>query len=290
MDKINFFLPEFYGNFRLITYLHDWMQDEPQYFYEDVRIAAVYGCFPGNIWNGGRVILGSATRTEIAHVIEEYNRRGIAIRYTYTNPLLERYHVLDTYCNMCMDMADNGLNEVLVNSPALESYLREAYPGYRFISSTTKCLGDIEAVREELNKDYYLVVLDSALNNTEEMWELAPKEKIELIANHYCADNCPRRREHYKAVAKAQLEYDDSLVFKCENIKRSFQEIQTNCSFISNEDIHGAYREAGFVNFKLDGRGFKRFKVLESFVYYLVKPEYRDFVRNKISDDLYGRK
>lgn len=37
-----------------------------------------------------------------------------------------------------------------------------------------------------------------------------------------------------------------------------------------------------FCSFKIDGRGFRKYKVLESFVYYLVKPEYRDKVQSHL--------
>ncbi|MCR5108660.1 MAG: hypothetical protein K6B28_10920 [Lachnospiraceae bacterium] len=274
MNKINFFLPDFYKNFKLITFLHDRMKEYPEIFYDDLRIGAVYGCFPGSIWNGGRVVLGSATMQEMEYAISEYNSRGIAIRYTFTNPLLEKYHVLDTYCNLCLELAENGNNEVLVNSPVLEEYIRNGYPGFKILSSTTKCLTDIEVIREELDKDYYLIVIDSSLNNTDQLFSLPHHEKIELIANHYCADNCPRRRAHYEAVGRCQLTFSDIRFPACDNINRSFHDIMSNHSFIKVEDIINKYKDSGFVNFKLDGRGFRREKVIESLLYYFVRPDY----------------
>ena len=275
---INYYLPEFYGNFKLITGLHDLMDKRPDLFYDNIRIAAAYGCFPGNIWNGGRVLTGSATKDEILYAVSEYNDRGIAIRYTFTNPMLKEWHVLDTYCNLCMRLADNGQNEVLVNSPVLEAFLRKNYPDYKYVSSTTKCINDPDAIKKELTEDYYMVVLDSALNNTEQLFAFDHKDKIELIVNHYCTDNCPRRREHYEAVGRAQLEYDHADFPLCPNITRSFSQIMENRSFISTDDIFGRYLNAGFRNFKLDGRGFKREKVFESFMYYFARPECRDEV------------
>lgn len=258
------------------------MGDEPGLFFDNIRIGAAYGCFPGSIWNGGRVILGSATRQEMEYAIEEYNKRGIAVRYTFTNPLLQKVHLPDTYCNQCMELGDNGKNEVIVNSPLLEDFIRKMYPGYALISSTTKCLNDMDAVRGELEKDYRYVVLDSAMNNTQELFQMPHREKLELIANHYCADDCPRRRDHYKAVGKCQLEFSELKFEKCANINREFYQIMENRSFITADDIMGRYYDAGLRNFKLDGRGFNRYKVLESFVYYLVKPEHRDRVRLRL--------
>jgi len=279
---VKFFLPEFYGNFRLIILLDDLIKQAPQLFFDDIKIGAVYGCFPGSIWNGGRVILGHCTKQEMSFAITELNERDIAIRYTYTNPLLEEHHLFDTFCNLCMEMGDNGKNEVLVNSPLLEDYIRKSYPSYSIVSSTTKCIKDMEAIQRELEQDYALVVLDSAMNNTEELFLLDHKEKIELIANHYCQDNCPRRKEHYDAVGRCQLEFSEIDFQGCSNINRDFYQVMENRSFITTEDIFGRYKEAGFVNFKLDGRGFNKYKVMESFVYYLVKPEYRDRVRLSI--------
>lgn len=279
--NINIFLPGFYENFKLITTLDDWMKSEPDIFNDNMRIAAAYGCFPGNIWNGGRVIIGAASKADIMYAIEEYNSRGIAIRYTYTNPCLEKIHLLDTYCNLCMELANNGHNEVLVNSELLEDFIRNNYKNYKIISSTTKCLYNTELIESELEKDYSLVVLDSSMNNTDRLFSLSHRDKIELIVNHYCADCCPKRSKHYHLVGAAQLEYD-SVDFPCENIKRSFGEIQNNRSFISIDMIQNKYIPAGFHNFKLDGRGFKKSKVVESFAHYLAKPEYRKLVYEKL--------
>ena len=279
MKKINFFLPGFYENFRMITFLADMMEEKSDLFFENIRIGAVYGCFPGSIWNGGRVVLGSCTRQEMEYAIAEYNKRDIAVRYTFTNPLLEKVHLMDTYCNLCMELGDNGKNEVIVNSPVLEEFIRKMYPDYALISSTTKCLEDIRMIEQELEKDYSLVVLDSALNNTNELFGLEHKEKIELIANHYCMDNCPRRKEHYNAVGRCQLDFSEVDFESCGNINRDFYQVMENRSFIRVEDLYGRYYDAGFCNYKLDGRGFLKYKLLESFVYFLVRPEYRDRVR-----------
>lgn len=287
MRKVYFYLPDFYVNFHLITTLDDMMKKSPELFFDDIKIGAAYGCFPGSIWNGGRVVLGSCTKQDMQYAISELNDRDIAVRYTFTNPLLEKHHLLDTFCNLCMELGDNGKNEVLVNSPVLEEFIRKTYTGYAILSSTTKCISDVEGIQRELEKDYALVVLDSAMNNTEELFALQHKEKIELIANHYCQDNCPRRKAHYDAVGRCQLEFSEVDFPDCGNINRDFFQIMKNSSFITTDAIFEKYRNAGFVNFKLDGRGFNKYKVLESFLYYLVKPEHRDEMRLYLLRKLY---
>lgn len=284
---INFYLPDFNYNSGIILLLADTMERNPEWFYDDIRIASAYGAFPSSIWNGGRNTYNRVTNEEMRRTIEEFNRRGIAIRYTFTNPLLEEKHVYDTFCNLCLELANNGMNEVIVNSPILEEYVRKNFPKYKLISSTTKCLSKEALIQDELNKDYYLVVLDSAMNNTDEIFALDHKEKVELIANHFCQDNCPNRKKHYEAVGRAQLTFSKCDFPPCKNLAREFYQIMENRSFISNELIHGKYKEAGFRHFKLDGRGFPPHKAMDSFLYYLVKPEYKEIVRGILLKEIY---
>lgn len=284
---LNFYLPNFYPNLTLICFLADIMKQTPECFYEDVKITSAYGSFPNCIWNGGREYLDMITKEQMIYTIDELNSRGIAVRYTFTNPLIEEKHLGDTLCNMCLELADNRGNEVLVNSPILEKYLREHYPRLTLISSTTKCLDKLEEVEAELEKDYALVVLDSVMNNTPELFGLKHKEKIELLADHCCEDACPRRRAHYDSLGRAQLEYADCKFPPCKNSGRDFYMLMYNRSFLTNEMIHGKYKEAGFQHFKLDGRAWSKRNVLESFLYYLVKPEWRDKIRLTILREVY---
>ena len=271
----NFYLPDFYTNCGLICALADIQKATPECFYEGARIASAYGCFPSSIWNGGRVFVDKCKKADIIHVTEALNSRGIAVRFTFTNPLIEEKHLNDTFCNLCLELADNKGNEVLVNSPILEEYIRKNYPKYALISSTTKCLDKIEDIKAEMEKDYALVVIDSAMNNTEELFGLEHRDRMELIVDHFCEDNCPRRRAHYIVQGKAQLEFDDPQWKPCMNIAREFFQIMENRSFISTELLYGKYMNAGFQHFKLDGRSYAPRRLIDSFLYYMVKPEWR---------------
>lgn len=280
MDKINFYLPDFYDKYELNILVCDTLRMYPEYFYDNIKIGAVYGCFPNSIWNGGRVVLGGAVKEEIEYIIEDFNGRGIPIRYTFTNPLLEKKHLYDTFCNLCLEAADNGKNEIIINSPLLEAYIRKHYPDYKFISSTTKCLESIDMVEEELKKDYALIVLDNSFNNAEKTFKLPEKERYELVVNSYCRDKCPNRVKHYEEIARAQLEFRSSQFPSCPFINLPKEKQMQKRGFITKEQVYGKYKEAGFRHFKIDGRAFDNRKVMESYLYYLVKPEYYDFVKN----------
>ena len=58
---------------------------------------------------------------------------------------------------------------------------------------------------------------------------------------------------------------------------------------ISPDDIESKYMPMGFSQFKLEGRTIDDIKMLEMYVYYLVKPEYKDTVRLEMLSSLTGR-
>ena len=287
MREVYWHLPGF-CSFRLLNQVVlNLMKDYPDQFRDGYRIGSVYGTFPGAIWNGGRTVLGFAGKQEIEAVLKLYNSRGIPVRFTWTNSLLEEKHVYDTYCNLIMRLADNGMNQVLVNARVLEDYIRREYPRYPIISSTTKRITDLDALRAELEGGYRLVVLDYDLNNNEKvLLELAPEaERIEILVNEVCYPNCPKRTEHYRQQSLLQLEFDTNTNFPCPNNRsgnRKFAECRTRPAFISNEQI-GSYIDRGYVNFKIAGRGMPLEYLVDSYVYFLVKEEYGELIRGKIN-------
>lgn len=84
-----------------------------------------------------------------------------------------------------------------------------------------------------------------------------------------------------------QLEFSVGSPFKCHNkiTARDFEECKTRPSFISSEQIND-YINRGFVNFKLVGRGLPLNMVIDSYVYYLVKDEHKEYIRGYINETL----
>lgn len=268
--------------------LFETMKKYPDMFNDGYKIASVYGTIPGAIWNGGRNIAnGSASEKEVEQIIKSYNVYGIPVRFTWTNVLVEEKHVSDPYCNMIMKAGNNGLNQVLVNSDALEEYIRKTYPDYKVLSSTTKRILGMDRLMEELNKDYYLVVLDYDLNHNEKVIEnlLPYAGKIEILVNETCQPNCPNRVNHYREISKYQIEHDHNKIFNCTDRNpdaRTFKGCMKRPQFMSTKDVED-YTEKGFRNFKIVGRGLSSDFYLDSLIYYLVKPENKEFIRNYIN-------
>lgn len=280
--------------FGLINHvLFDTMKKFPDKFNEGYKIGSVYGTFPGAIWNGGRSIIdGHSSEAEVANIIKSYNVFGIPVRFTWTNVLLEEKHTSDEYCNMIMRVGNNGMNQVLVYSDDLENYIRKTYPDYKVLSSTTKRILSVDRLMEEMKKDYYLVVLDYDFNHDEKVIEkLTPyADRIEILTNETCQPHCPQRSNHYKEISKCMLGESDinklqSFCIDRTPNARSFKSCMKRPAFMSTSDIE-AYSKKGFKNFKIVGRGLGQEFYIDSLIYYLVKPEHRDFIRGYFTNIL----
>lgn len=297
--KARFHIPDFWGHGLLNLNLIDMMKEHPEYFRDGVEIASVYGCFPPAKWNSGRNINGFASEDKVKMVLDKFNSRGIPCRYTFTNPLLTEEHMNDQYCNRLLELGNNGLNEVIVNTQVVEDHVRKNFPEYKLTSSTCKQIRDLDGLIAELEKDYHLVVIDYNWNNNFEMLEKIPEKyrsRIEILICPYCFPNCKRRGDHYKFLGDQQirratlntmnvgmLDVQMESHFECEAISRCFLETTEFATHITPDDLYTKYTDMGFEHFKIEGRAMHPFNVLESYVYYLVKPEYKDLVRLKLA-------
>ena len=302
--SLNFHIPDFMNHFYLNTVLIKSMEFFPQYFRDDVKIASVFGNFGGSVWNGGRYLGGNTDFRAVEAITKAFNSKGIPLRFTLTNPLIRKEHLGDHFSNKMLRAANNGLNEVIVFSPILEEYIRENYPGYKITSSTCKQIESIDGVLEELKKDYKYVVLDYNFNNKFDLLEQIPREersRCEILINACCQPNCPRRGEHYRQIGQEQInewehkknplnkapyQWQD---FKCSAVNLNLYETVSHPTHVTPQAIYEKYAPMGFVNFKIEGRTMPDTNLLETYVYYMVKPEFQNEARLRMLNTLTRR-
>ena len=286
MAAARFHLPGLRYNYPLNMFWISLLKQHPAYF-RDVEIGSCFGEFPMSLWNGGRFSNNDQCDEKfIRMVVKNINDQGIPIRYTYTNPLLTENDLDDPYCNFCMQVADNGMNEVMIFSPVLEKYIREKYPSYKLNSSTCKEIRDVDALNEELEKDYQYVVLDYNLNNRFDLLsQLKRPEKLEVLVNTLCVPGCKRRGDHYKNIAKNQrialknrkLPPDKQIPiipWHCEyGDKNCVHTIQEYPTFVKPDDIWEKYVPMGITNFKIEGRTANLFSLIDTYCMFMMKPE-----------------
>ena len=49
--EINYHIPSFTEHYSLNLLVFDYMQERPEYFRDGIKIASVFGCFGGSLWN-----------------------------------------------------------------------------------------------------------------------------------------------------------------------------------------------------------------------------------------------
>lgn len=277
---IKFMLPGFYEHFQLFKTFISFKEKHPNYFYDNIEIGACYGNFQFCIWDGGRIFY-QYKQANYENIIEIYNyflSKNIPLRLVYTNTEITEEHLNDRFCNLVTELCEHENNEIVVNSPMLEQYLREKYPKYKIISSTTKCLTSPEDSQTEINKDYHMICLDYNLNhNFNFLNQITNKDKIEFLVNPICQAGCPYRKNHYRLNSIQHLTYNKTYLLNECRIKHNTLDhdsiLQRNN--ISPEEIYTTYVPAGFTNFKLEGRTLTDLEVLMGVAKYMIKPEYQ---------------
>ncbi len=301
MVQARFHLPGLRYNFPLNMLWVSLLKQHPEYFREGVEIASFFGCFPFALWNGGREIdpNDQCDAGFITGVIKTINNAGIPVRYTFTNPLITEEDLDDPFCNFCMQAGADHKNEVLVYSPLLEEYIRKNYPTYAIDSTTCKEIKDIDALNEEMEKDYKYVVLDYNLNGKWDMIEkITHPEKLEVLVNATCTPNCPRRGEHYRDIAKRQKIILENRKLPPEKrkpvpgweckygVENTVYTIQKYPTVIKPDEIWDEYIPRGVVNFKIEGRTGNLFNLIDTYCLYMLKPECINEVRFQITRNL----
>ena len=277
---------EFYELYRVFLPLFRGHRD---WFYDWCTIGSVYGAPAGCRWDGGRAGFGEAKADDAAGLMREY---GISPRLTFSNSLLREEDLSDPECNcLCALFEKSGPVPagVILTSDLLLDYLREKYPGFYFVSSTTKVLDNFRQLEEELKRpEFRFVVPDFRLNKVLDWLASLPAElkgKVEFLCNEACWFDCPDRKACYENVSRKNLGEDceDHIcVSPYADRGYRFSDAMENPGFIGIREIRDNYMPNGFSHFKIEGRSLGSAVILEFLLYYMTKPEYQLRVREEI--------
>ena len=284
----HFHLPglfEFYDLYKAFLPLY---RNHREWFYDWCDIASIYGSPSDCLWGGGRVGFGEADAEDVFELMKEF---GISSRLTFSNSLLKEEHLSDKKCNELCRLFEKALvkNGVIVYSDLLLDYLKRNFPGFYFVSSTTKVLTDFSDFKMELARnEFSFVVPDFRLNKKIEKLEALDeglKNKVEFLCNECCSPFCQERKICYENVSRKNLglECSDHHCAAPDGDKGyRFSSAMKSPLFIGIDDIQNKYLKMGFSNFKIEGRGLGSAMVLEFLLYYLVRPKYQINVREEI--------
>ena len=274
---------EFYDLYK--AFLPLW-RDHREYFYDWCEIGSIYGAPSDCIWGGGRVGFGDAEPEKVMALVKEY---GISARLTFSNSLVREEHLTDAQCNALCRMFESTDAGIIIHSDLLLDYIRAKFPGFYFVSSTTKVITDFEEFVAELNRDEFrYVVPDFRLNKQLDKLNAltdAQKQNVEFLCNECCWFGCHDRKACYENVSRKSLG-EDCADHKCVSPTAQrgyrFSDAMKNPGFIGIDDIRNVYAPAGFRHFKIEGRSLGSAIILEFLLYYMTRPEHQLNVREEI--------
>ena len=268
---------DFYSEFLPVYFNHK------EFFFDWCKIGSIYGAPKDCLWSGGRTSDADTSNKDVLDLIKEYK---ISARLTFSNSLLNETNFKDLKCNNLCNLFNDENNGIIIYSDLLLDYIKEHYPKFYFVSSTTKVIINFEGLLIELNnKDFKYVVPDFRLNKAFDKFESlnqSQKDKMEFLCNECCYIGCKERKQCYENVSRKNLGLEPiNDVCKAPDLDYgySFSKAKKNPSFISLDDIKNKYMPLGFSNFKIEGRGLGSALLLEFILYYMTKPEYQINVR-----------
>lgn len=277
---------EFYDLYRVFLPLY---REHREWFYDWCEIGSIYGAPADCLWGGGRVGFGEDRPETVRALMGEY---GISARLTFSNSLLREEHLTNPGCNkLCCLFERSGAvqNGVILSSDLLLDYLQKHFPGFYFVSSTTKVLREFWQLEEELEREAFrFVVPDFRLNKAFDRLDALPedkKQKLEFLCNECCWFACPDRKRCYENVSRKNLGEDCAEhICVSPNAARGyrFSDAMRNPGFIGVGDIQNTYLPKGFSQFKIEGRSLGSAMILEFLLYYMTKPEHQLKVREEI--------
>ena len=290
---IKFHIPGIKTHHELNMALIKTIKEHPEYFYDDIEISGVYGCFTPSLFNGGRNInVCYSDEQERKNLIKQYNDLDVGIILTFTNTSLELYEYGDYYCNEDIrSIAERtDINKIIVADEKLKEYITNHYSEYdlKFILSITSEFSNNYSLLKTKEDDYELLVLGYNFNNNSLSLRIKNKNKYELLLNPQCIAKCPYEAEHYKNISdinanKASMDNFFICPYSA-NDSVDINKLLESKKVITVEDLYNKYVPAGFNVFKINGRTAHDYYLSEYYLYYLVKPEYQDTVRDILSE------
>ena len=274
--EINFMLPDFLTGDKCYSLLLSLYKERPEIFRNGRKIGALYGSFPGMIWNGGSGFgeYHIYSMERVAATFKKWNEQGVQIVLTCTNPVLKKYHLFDTYCNNILsELNKTKGNAVLVSTDLMEKHIRENFLNVDIYKSI------IGTEEKNYYKSYNRSVLARRCNTNLDKIPIEDRDKLEILCNDPCPDNCPNIYEHYNAYGRMMLRQNFSdkkyqCIYGDKRSKFKWEELRTIAknTFISPDKVDDL-AQLGYKWFKISGRWSPSAIIVFS-IEYLIKPEF----------------
>ncbi len=283
--KVNFILPNLFNNFYINKFFIELKNSNPKYFYDDYILSQIYGTIPYSIWGLNNTRKYAPLR-HIKQIFDFYYQNKLSINLLFENNFLKKEHLYDTYSNAVLKTAHKKGNYITLVSEILEDYIKKNYPKFKIIKIVNK---------NGLGRKNIFV--ESRLNNQIINLKVKHKSDTYLMLNPLCMGDCPLYDFHREYISKEQLYYNENGLFLCplEN-DLSFYSSFKNPDFISLHKLR-KLNNKGFNNFIINNaiinrsisKSYTNIDLIESYIYYLIKPEYHDWIRKNLTQQHFNK-
>lgn len=277
--KISIIIPNMIECFFVNRFFILLQKTDPNYFNENYIISAVTGTLNYSIWNLNRKNK-YINFPSFKILYSFYKKNNISINFFFDNPNIDEKEILDSFSNLALSYAHEEGNSISLYSDILENYINKNYPLYKLFK--------ISSPENERNKN---IEIDSKYNSTIKTYN---GENSIITLNPICPADCKLYDIHREYISQEQKHfYKPSKFFVCP-LKTStcFYDLEKNPNFISNEKIK-KYIDNGFHTFRIDANyitknttvDYSMNDIIESYIYYLIKPEFQNKIRYKATEE-----
>ena len=269
MDKYNIIIDNTKFDMNLIWQILDIKKEMPHVFYERMQKLSFYFMFPYSIWSKSRTDRNFIPFENIEADINRYEDNGCGLYFEFENVDIKSDCFQDRYSNLVLKTAKGKDAYAVVFNTDLAKYIKENYPEIKLVQSEIQRNVYIEAPY-----DFNVIDYISYKNNKDKFQN---KSSYILTVNSFCKNlyRCANLLSNIK------LNYNIDRPIRCADRVQAFSEMQKNELFVSMEEIN-KINDSGIENFFVKANSDDRFEILETYIYYLIKPEFRDSIRLRL--------
>lgn len=266
-NNINIILPSFYENYELNSLFIELFQESKTFFYDVINKLSVQGAFPYFLWAADKQNATFSTKEDIIAKTDYFLQKNISVYYDCTNTKLEHNHFYDSFCNLVLKHSNSKQTYIITNNNQLVNYIKLNYSDFKFVEQQ-----NIKNEEEKNIYDYHLINFSN--KNKEAFFNNESKDKYVIKLNSYCLNNC----NCIDNLSIDKLNFEKQKTFECLNYAKTFNDIKKEDSFINIETML-SLSDNGFSQFIIENNTKDKYELLESYLYYLIKPNYIDEVR-----------
>lgn len=277
--KIKISLPKFFKFACLNEFFILLQENQKQVFNDNFEITSAEGCFPCSIWSLERDQIYTA-KSEMECVIDMYSNHNIPIYYIFDNDCLSEDDLSDNFSNLMLKLAHREGNGIYVKSDILYKYIKTNFPLYKLIRI---------AIPKDFNRKEIAII--DKYNNSFDESKIKNKKSTYITLNPICSSECKHYDAHRIYWGNEQINFTNITDIYICHLKKDFDFYNStnNPNFISMERMK-KYIDDGFENFRIYSPAFANnigiiyniCSAIESYIYYLIKPEYQQEIRLQI--------